>query len=473
MISGLLTAAVFVSLFGVGSATRALHGFQDGNNAMPAGGRADPPRVPKELLVQFRAGVPDDRKSAALGRARVDRVQDVHRGEDGAELILVRGSAADFDEARGKQDLESDGAVEFAEYNWVYTKQLVSDDPYFTGGQLWGMQGAGTSPPGNPYGCNAAAAWAQEYTGNGTSTSTVYIGVVDEGIQTTHPDLAANIWTNPFDPVDGIDNDGNGYVDDTNGWDFVSNDRTVYDGGNGGRADQHGTHVSGTIGGKGGNGVGVAGVTWNVQIISGKFLGRNGGTTADAVKAIDYFTDLKTRHGLDIVATSNSWGGGGFSQALSDAITRANASNILFIAAAGNGGADGVGDNNDATAFYPASYAQTNIISVAAITNTGAKSSFSNYGKVRVDLGAPGSGIWSTVPFNKYISYSGTSMATPHVAGAAALKAAHSSLTCRGAALRTAILSTVAPTPSLATTGPTPVSTGGRLDVLALMNYKC
>ena len=223
---------------------------------------------------------------------------------------------------------------------------------------------------------------------------------------------------------DGIDNDHNGYVDDIHGWDFNSNDNTIYDG----TTDDHGTHVAGTIGARGGNGMGVAGMCWNVTLISCKFLGPSGGTLANAVKAVDYLTNMKARHGVNIVASNNSWGGGGYSQALFDAINRANSQNILFIAAAGNGGFDGVGDNNDSLPFYPASYTNPNLIAVASITSSGAKSSFSNYGFNSVDIGAPGSSILSTVPYNgsnpSYAYYSGTSMATPHVTGGAALYAA-------------------------------------------------
>jgi subtilisin family serine protease len=176
--------------------------------------------------------------------------------------------------------------------------------------------------------------------------------------------------------------------------------------------------VAGTIGAVGGNGIGVAGVNWNVKMMNAKFLGATGGTSANAVKAVDYFTNLKTRttNPIPIIATNNSWGGGGYTQSLFDAIQRANAAGILFVAAAGNSGA-----NIDKRLSYPAAYSNPNVISVASITSTGSLSSFSNYGAKNVDIGAPGSGIWSTLPGNSYGSYNGTSMATPHVTGAVAL----------------------------------------------------
>jgi subtilisin family serine protease len=328
---------------------------------------------------------------------------------------------------------------------------------------MWGVYSddspvaVGPAPTTNQYGTQAEEAWNNGFIGS----SDIYIGVIDEGIQYTHPDLIDNIWDNPFDPIDGVDNDGNGKIDDTQGWDFYSNNRTVYDG----TSDDHGTHVAGTIGATGGNGSGVVGINWDVTLISTKFLGAGGGTTSAAIQALDYLTDLKTRHGLNIVATNNSWGGGGFSQGLLDAITRAANQDILFIAAAGNSGS-----NNDSSAFYPATYDTTAgagydaVISVASITNTGARSSFSSYGATTVDLGAPGSTIASTVPTNAYAYYSGTSMSTPHVTGAVALyAAANPGLSALD--IRNAVLNSTTPTPSLA--GIT--VTGGRLNVSALL----
>jgi len=419
--------------------------------------------VPGELLVQFRAGASDAAKGRARGRvgAEVDEIiaEESARGDGKGDLELVRvppGQSV----AAAARGLEADASVEFAEPNWVYYHSAVSNDTYYTNGSLWGMYGDATALV-NQYGSQAGEAWAA----NRIGSRSIVVGVIDEGIQFTHPDLDANVWNNPYDPADGVDNDGNGYVDDIHGWDFDGNNNTIYDGGTRGSLDDHGTHVTGTIGGEGGNGQGVAGVNWQVTYISGKFLGRRGGTTANAIKAVNYFTDLKVRHGLDIVATSNSWGGGGFSQALLDAITNGAKQNILFIAAAGNGGSDGVGDNNDSTANYPSNYDTTAgagwdaVIAVAALRSDGTLASFSNYGASTVDLAAPGSGVYSTTAYNTYSSYSGTSMATPHVSGGAALFAA--SNTARGEALKDAILAIAVPTASL--TGKT--VTGARLNV--------
>jgi hypothetical protein len=427
--------------------------------AAQAGG---PEFVPGEVLVKFRAGASAASRGAAMRAANAQAGERIltnamRRAGDGEGITVVH---TPMGVPAAVQALRNSPDVEYAEPNWIYQHQATSSDPYYTNGSLWGMYGDATSPA-NQYGSQAGEAWARGSTGS----AGVYVGIIDEGIQLDHPDLSGQIWTNPFDKPDGVDNDGNGYVDDSNGWDFDGNNNTIYDGGARGSLDDHGTHVAGTIGAKA-DGKGVVGVNWSVTMISGKFLGRRGGTTANAVKAVDYFTDLKTRHGLNIVATNNSWGGGGYSQALHDAVVRGAKANILFIAAAGNGGSDGVGDNNDATASYPSNYDTTvgagydAVIAVAAITSSGSRSAFSNYGATTVDIGAPGSGVNSTTAYNTYSSYGGTSMATPHVTGGAALYAA-SNPTATAAQIRQAILGSAVPTASLS--GIT--VTGGRLNV--------
>ena len=451
-------AAVVGLIYAAGSGTPGVSSAQGRSENTPAA-----EAVPGEVLIQYRAGAPESAKARARGRVGAEFDELIvaqNRRDDGKGDLELARLAPGLAVAAAVRGLEADPAVEFAEPNFVYYHTAASNDTYYVSGQLWGMYGD-ASTPANQFGSQAAEAWAAGKVGS----RSVYVGIIDEGIQYTHPDLSANVWTNPFDPVDGVDNDGNGYVDDVRGWDFDRNDNTIYDGGSSGNVDDHGTHVAGTIGGVGGNGAGVAGVNWQVTMISGKFLGRRGGTTANAIKAVDYFTDLKTRHLLNIVATNNSWGGGGFSQGLLDAITRGAKQDILFIAAAGNGGQDGVGDNNDSIASYPSNYNTTSgagwdaVIAVAAITSSGARSSFSNYGATTVDLGAPGSGVISTTALNGYSSYSGTSMATPHVTGAAALHA--SIYGSQGLTIRNAILGSTAATASLS--GRT--VTGGRLNV--------
>jgi subtilisin family serine protease len=418
--------------------------------------------APGEVLIQFEPNADMNQRDLARSLVAADLVEPIQTktmiasGKGVLERVSLHSNVSvEMAVAR----LKTIPGVQYAEPNWIYSTSAVSNDTNYLSGQLWGMYSndsptaAGPSGTTNQYGSQAEKAWLANHIGS----NTVYIGVIDEGIQFTHPDLVDNMWVNPFDPIDGIDNDGNGKVDDSQGWDFFNNDRTVYDG----TADDHGTHVAGTIGAKGGNGIGVAGVNWNVKMISAKFLGSNGGSTLGAIQALDYLTDLKVRHGINIVATNNSWGGGGFSQTLLDAITRAANRGILFIAAAGNATA-----NNDSTATYPSNYNTTSgagydaVISVASITNTGALSSFSNYGATTVDLGAPGSSIFSTLPSNTYGSYSGTSMATPHVTGAIALYAA-SNPGRTAAQLRTQLLSNTTATSSLSGRA----VTGGRLDI--------
>lgn len=419
----------------------------DGEESVARAGQ--PKYVANQVIVQYHADASEQEKSAARAYTGAAKASTLITTENRKAMEAgVRMKAGE--RAGGEVELDTlpsgtsvkdaiemlkmNPAVKSVEPNWIYTKSLAApNDPYFTNGSLWGMYGYQTTPA-NTYGTEATRVWNTS-TANGTGSRSIYIAVIDEGMQVTHPDLSANIWNNPFDPVDGRDNDGNGYIDDTNGWDFAGNNRTVYDGPTSGSTttDSHGTHVAGTIGAVGNNGIGVVGVNWKVTIISCKFLGASGGTTANAIKAFDYVTDLKRRHGIDIVATNNSWGGGGYSQALADAIGRASAQNILTIVAAGN-----ETNNNDAAPSYPASYTDSKIIAVASITSTGGLSSFSNYGKTSVDIGAPGSNINSTLPVNRYGALSGTSMATPHVSGAVALYAANR--TARGTTIKTNLM---------------------------------
>lgn len=410
--------------------------------------------VANQVLIKLKPGLAEEAKARVLGRigGQVSEkilTRTMARFGDKEGLLVVRTPLQVF-EAINK--LKGGAEIEYAEPNYIYHHFATSNDPYYTNGSLWGMYGDASTPK-NQYGSQAGESWVAGTTG----ASAIVVGIIDEGIMHTHADLAANMWQNPAESrgLAGKDDDGNGYVDDVNGWDFAGNDNTTFDG----NSDDHGTHVAGTIGAVGGNGKGVAGVAWNVKLVSAKFLGRNGGTLTNAIKAVDYITDLKSRHQLNLPVTNNSWGGGGFSQALSDAIERANAANIVFVAAAGN-----ESNNNDAAPSYPGSYTNDNIISVASITNTGSLSSFSNFGATSVDIGAPGSGIYSTVPTKKgtsgYASYSGTSMAAPHVTGAVALYAStHTGATA--VAIKQAILGSAVATGSLS--GKT--STGGRLNV--------
>ena len=387
---------------------------------------------------------------------------------------------------------------------------VVSNDFFYSINMLWGMLGD-TGAVQNTFGSQANEAWAEGATG---STSCV-VGVIDTGIDYTHPDLYLNIWLNQreipttlraslsdidaddlitfrdlngaanaayvmdynrngrIDAGDllndvrwenGADEDGNGYRDDLIGWDFANNDNDPFD------DHGHGSHVSGTIGGIGGNGRGVAGVNWTIQMVALKTLSASGsGFTSSAVSAVNYCVDaaIRASDDEDFIAVNASWGGGSFSAALQEAIGRAAQQDILSVAAAGNSGR-----NNDLQPQFPANYSTTSVagyeavISVASITSTGALSSFSNFGATTVDIAAPGSSIVSTLPNGeRYSSWSGTSMATPHVTGAVALYAAeHPDATA--AEIRAALLNSAAATPSLGGL----MVTGGRLDIGALLD---
>lgn len=425
----------------------------------------------RELLIQYAPGY----EPVATAQSSYSVRETIHTNamkEMDFGVMQVVELPENTDVVAAARHYSSQPGILYAEPNWKLTNNAISNDPQYTSGALWGME-SDDSPvnvgPANTtslFGSQAEEAWNAGYTGS----SNIVVGIIDEGIDINHPDLASNIWVNPYEIAgNNVDDDGNGYVDDINGWDFYYDDNTVYDAGE----DAHGTHVAGTIGGVGGNGIGVAGMNWDVTMISTKFLGPGGGYTSDAVRAVDYLTDLKTRHGINIVASNNSWGGGGYSQALHDAILRHAKADILFVAAAGNSTS-----NNDTTGNYPSNYTTLSgtvneaaasyegVIAVASITSAGAISSFSSYGATTVDIGAPGSGIISTTPNNTYSNYSGTSMATPHVTGAVALYASKYP-SASAEQIRNAILSTATPTTSL--TGKT--VTGGRLNIAAALDY--
>jgi subtilisin family serine protease/PKD repeat protein len=314
----------------------------------------------------------------------------------GLHRLYVAYLKAGVDIANVIRVLNLDPRVEYAEPNYVVKTNIIPNDPDFN--QLWGLHNTGQSGGTPDADIDASEAW------DVTHDSTVIVGVIDTGVDYTHEDLATNMWSNPNETLNGFDDDLNGFIDDIYGWNFVNDTNDPFD------DHYHGTHVSGTIGGIGNNGVGVVGVNWNVKIAALKFLNSSGsGSTAGAVGAVSYANMM----GFPI--TSNSWGGGGFSQALFDAISAANDAGYLFIAAAGNSSVD-----TDFSPHYPSSYNLPNLISVAATDRNDNLSSFSNYGLNSVDLGAPGSSIYSSVPTG-YTYLSGTSMATPHVSGAAAL----------------------------------------------------
>ncbi len=288
-----------------------------------------------------------------------------------------------------------------------------------------------------------------------TGSRSVVVAIVDSGIDFAHPDLAANIWTNPREVAgNGRDDDGNGYIDDVHGWDFVDNDNTPQDG------FWHGTHVAGIIGAVGNNGIGVSGVSQQVSILPLRFQNNSGsGYTGAAVSALNYVTQLKLA-GVPIVATNISWGGGtSVSLSLQTALQAQANAGITVVVAAGNNGGD-----NDAVPRYPSSYSFDTIIAVAGSDTSDKLLGFSNYGATSVDLAAPGAGILSTLPGGGHGSISGTSMAAPHVTGTVALMAAvrpHATAT----QIRSAILGSVDRVSTLAGK----VATGGRLNAFAAL----
>ncbi|MFN9644989.1 MAG: S8 family serine peptidase [Cyanobacteriota bacterium] len=433
-----------------------------------AGPAPERSRAPGErLLVQWSAAAtPEQRLAllATLGGVRRDVIHTTPMKARGDGVMEVIQLPAGADATQALAACNATAGVCFAEVDRLLQAQAVSNDTHYNSGGLWGMYGGdspvanGPSGTTNIFGSNAEAAWKQGFTGS----KSVYVGILDTGVDYQHEDLAANLWLNPYEFEDGIDNDGNGYVDDIRGWNFLDDTNNVFDP----FIDDHGTHVAGTIGAVGGNNIGMAGVNWDVTMIASKFMGLSGGYISGAIQALDYITDLKWRHGLNIVATNNSWMSGGYSQAMYEAIVRSAQQDILFVASAGN-----QSSNNDLYPIYPSAFSTTaeagydSVITVGALTSTGQRAWFSNYGLNSVDLAAPGDDILSTVPLNDYSYYSGTSMAAPYVTGAVALYASrYPGSTAEQ--IRAALLASTTPTASMA--GST--VSGGRLDVMTFLN---
>ncbi|MDB6165173.1 MAG: Subtilase family protein [Lacunisphaera sp.] len=408
------------------------------------------------------AGSADDRVLV-----RVKDGQDLtalHRqlGTRGRKLFrrATRGRGPDLEVVelpRGRREevlaaLRASGLVEYAEPDYRMKALVEPNDFRFYDGSQWNLKNTGINGGTVGADIDAPAAWDLR-----NSAAGVIVAVVDTGVRLTHEDLRGNLWTNPGETgtdaaghnkaTNGIDDDGDGYIDDVHGINAIT--------GSGNPTDDygHGTHVAGIIGATGNNSVGITGVAWRVQLMALKALDATGqGTISDAIECLDY----ARAHGAKIV--NASWGSYQFtSQALRDAITNLRDAGIIFVAACGNSSAD-----NDANPLYPASYEFDNIISVAASTRTDQAASFTDWGHTTVDLAAPGAAVFSTWngADNDYRYNDGTSMAAPHVAGAAALIwALNPALTYRQ--VIAAILTNTDPLPDFA--GKT--VTGGRLNL--------
>ncbi|MCX8090770.1 MAG: S8 family serine peptidase, partial [Verrucomicrobiae bacterium] len=370
---------------------------------------AAPPRFRQDRVLarpRAEAGV---RQANAIAAAHAALGARVHRQYARFGNLQVLQLPKGLPPERAIERLRATGLFEYVEPDYTLRALLMPNDPRFTDGSLWGLHNTGQSGGTADADIDAPEAWDIR-----TEAGDVIVAVIDSGIDYTHPDLAANMWTNPCVgcPVNGIV-----YSNDVHGINAIT--------GSGNPLDDHfhGTHVAGTIGALGNNGLGVAGVAWKVRLMALKFLGSDGqGDTSDAIECINYAI-AKGAHILN-----NSWGGGAYSQALADAIAAARAAGIIFVAAAGNNGED-----NDFTPMYPASYPYDNVLAVAATDRRDRLGSFSNYGYNGVALAAPGVAIWSTMPTytttpmsnnnypTGYHSINGTSMAAPHVAGTLAL----------------------------------------------------
>lgn len=342
---------------------------------------------PGEVIVKFKSDVSTASIDSVLSNAGIQIAREF--SDISVYKCTISGGKAVH---TAVAECNADPNIEYAEPNYIYRTFKTPDDPSFS--DLWNLTII-----------SAPEAWDLQ-----TGDRANIVGVIDTGVDLDNEDLEANIWKNPGESGDGkesngIDDDGNGFIDDYRGWDFINDDNNPND------DNDHGTHVSGTLGAVGDNGIGIVGVNWEVSIMALKFLGADGsGSLDDAIGAILYATN----NGAKVL--SNSWGGGGRSQALEDAIKFANDNGVLFIAAAGNAGTD-----NDSSPSYPASYEVENVIAVANNTSSDRLASSANFGKNSVHLAAPGTDILSTVRNNGYQRFSGSSMSTPHVSGAAAL----------------------------------------------------
>jgi subtilisin family serine protease/subtilase family serine protease len=401
--------------------------------------------VAREILVKFR----QPPQPAQLGQLAADTdaegLQPV--GRTGLIRVLSRSRSATALRAALAQRAD----IAFAEPNYLVHVLSEPGDPLYP--QLWGLKNIGQPVNGGVAGTVGADMRAAEAWDLTVGSASNVVAVVDTGIDYTHSDLAPNMWSAPAPFTVNIRGVSITCAAGTHGFNAITKTCNPMDDHN------HGTHVAGTIGAVGNNGVGVAGVNWVASLMGLKFLDAGGsGTVADAIDAIDFALQVKqifsASGGANIRVLSNSWGGGDFSQALLDEINAAGAEDILFVAAAGNNGLP-----NDFIPLYPASYSAPNIVAVAATTNTDGRAFFSNYGAKTVHLGAPGVDILSTVRGGGYAFMSGTSMATPHVSGAAALALSYCPLSV--SLLKSLLVDTVDPVASMATT----TISGGRLNV--------
>ncbi|OQW92585.1 MAG: hypothetical protein BWK78_01250 [Thiotrichaceae bacterium IS1] len=419
---------------------------------------SDGQAVEGQFIVKLKSGLESESVTSLQQEFQATTVEELPL--IGAELWQVNGGISS--EAVQQQAL-NDPRIEYIEPNYLVSSLATSDDPGILTtseepsplatpndpdfSKLWGLHNTGQTGGKADADIDAPEAW------DIATGGTVTIAVIDTGVDYTHSDLLANMWKNTKEVAgNGIDDDGNGYVDDVYGYDFANKDGDPMD------DNLHGTHCAGTIAGVGNNSKGVAGVNWKAKIMALKFLGGNGGgDVANAILAIQYAVKMGAK------ISSNSWGCVGCnSQALYDAIKAADAQGHLFIAAAGNDALD----NDGSRVSYPSSYDLENIIAVAATDHLDNLAYFSNYGKTAVDLGAPGVDIYSTAPGKTYQTLSGTSMATPHVSGVAGLlKAFKPDL--NHLAIRERLLATVDKVPALEGKS----VTGGRLNAYNALNY--